>query len=113
LEVAVARSGTREYRQVAFTVLRWYLELDSDTVGFDSSIVSYRVDVAHALAVLSAQEQQVLMSIHRDGLTAKDATSLARVTHSRPDEYVTAAEVKLGRELRRRRLEDVVEYLTT
>jgi DNA-directed RNA polymerase specialized sigma24 family protein len=110
----MARSGTRSARQVTSSVLRWYFELaDSSIMNSDSdnSVVNYRIDVDRAMATLSDAERAVMLYVHRDGLYAKDAIKLSGVTHTRPDEYVTATEVKLGRELMKRQLDDLVQYL--
>jgi DNA-directed RNA polymerase specialized sigma24 family protein len=73
-------------------------------------VIEYRLDVELALKSLAPEERTVVLFIHRDGLTARDAVKLAGVTHSRPDEYVTRVEVKLGREAQRRKLDDLVDY---
>lgn len=110
----MARSNTKYYRQIARGVLRWYLELDDSVVERLCSVgavLNYQIDVELALRQLTEPEQEVLLLVHRDGVTAGDALRLAGVNHTRPDEYVTAVEVKLGRELQRRRLDDLVAYL--
>lgn len=109
----MARVGTRFYRSITASALRLYLELDRGVVQgtFDSDLANYTIDVQLALKQLQPQEQKVILAVHRDGLTAKDAVRLAGVTHTRPDEYVTAIEVRLGRELQRRKLDDILSYI--
>ena len=109
----MARVGTRYYRSIASSALRLYLELGGGVVQgtFDSDIANYTIDVELALDQLKTQERDVIMAIHRDGLTAKEALRLAGVMHTRPDEYVTAVEVRLGRELQRRKLDDILSYI--
>lgn len=109
----------RETRHITAVVLRWYYECDVGVIScrhgqvFDVRLLNYRVDVERVMAAqLSTAEQHALTFRHRDGLSIRDAVTLAHLHTDRPDTLIAAIESRLGRALLREGLNDISTYFT-
>lgn len=115
--VVVAHKNERYFRKIATTVLRWYTELEDGIIQadsgptFDSRILDYRLDVDFVLRRFAPKEQQLILLIHRDGLTQAQAAQVAGFATDRPDEVVRDLEVRMGRAFDRHRLGDFLRYV--
>jgi predicted SpoU family rRNA methylase len=81
--------------------------------SFDPRLIDYRIDVQRLMdRELSVADQDVLMAIHRDGLTHADALAAAHITTTlQPYSYVAALETRMGRLFERKKMLDLVGYL--
>lgn len=103
---------------ITAAVMRWYTELESGRVRtaqgediFVPALVEYRADVSNVLRGLPEYDRTVLLLVHRDGLTHRDAVSCAGIQTRRPDSYVRQLETNVGRIFERRRLNDLQAYI--
>lgn len=105
--------GVRYYRQIAATVLQRYAEVETGHMGneFDERLLNYRMDVEKALLAVSPKAQQVLLAIHRDGLSQEQACAQAGIGQTRPDSLVLRFEYESGKRFDRAGLSDIEKYL--
>lgn len=111
-------NGDRYYRQVAKTVLQNYIEFESGTLPgefgdyFEPRIIDYRIDVERAItAEVGAQGLQILLDIHKAGMTHAQALLEAAVYEKHASRYVMGLEIRLGKSLERKNLLDFTTYL--
>lgn len=111
-------SRERILTHITASVMRWYTELETGCVRtasgesiFVPGLVEYRADVSNALRSLPEHDRKILLLVHRDGLTHRDAVSCAGVKTLRPDSYVRQLETNVGRIFERRKLNDLQDYI--
>lgn len=107
-------TGDRYFRQVTATVMRWYVELEDGIIpgaAFDTRVLDYRIDIDRVVNNFDPPDREIILYIHRDGLTHNDALTHAGIAHDRPDVYVAGLEARLGRLFEKKRLSDIQMYL--
>jgi hypothetical protein len=111
-------NGDRYYRQVTASVLNHYIEFEDGLVPgeagdyFEPRIIDYRIDVERAVkAELGHQGFDVLLYIHKDGMTHAEALQMAGVYEKHPARHVIDLEKRLGKALVRKNLLDFTLYL--
>lgn len=67
--------GDSYFRQVAATVLQWYVEMEDGRIGdrFSPGILDFRIDVERTFKLLPAGHEAFLLAVHRDGETKPEA----------------------------------------
>ena len=108
-------SGDAFYRKITASVLQRYCELEDGVLGkdlyFDPRVSDYRIDVERALRRLAPSHYDVLIYLHRDGLTQADAVRTAGIASLRPDLLVAQIEATTGKLLLSAGLVDIKSYL--
>jgi hypothetical protein len=111
-------SKERYYRTIATQVLLRYCEsedgmlTDNGETRFESRMLDYRVDVDRVLEKeCTLAERQVLLLVHRDGLTMADAIRVAGLMVPHPSRVVALLEHRVGQAFVRRKLNDLEGYL--
>jgi hypothetical protein len=94
--------------------MRWYTEFEDGIIpgcGFDPRVLDYRMDVEIALRGLTDIERNILMSIHRDGLTGAGAVRQAGLNVERPGALIASLETRVGQLFERKGLSNINLYL--
>lgn len=113
----VARTNQRHYRQIARTVLRWYVELEDgliqseDGQKFDVRVIDYRIDVDKVLKKFPPADVMAVLLVNRDGITHAQAVHIAGIQTQRPDHYIEDVEIRLGQAFERLRLDEFLRYV--
>jgi hypothetical protein len=113
----VAQSNLRHYRQMARTVLRWYVELEDGVIQtgegqrFDARVLDYRIDVERVFKRFHPTEVKAVLMVNRDGLTHAQAVTAAGIQNDRPDRVIADIETRLGQAFERLRLDEFLQYV--